>query len=219
MCAFHQLPPEILYQIALHLPLTTDVLALSLTNSSIRGALSTPALFKARLALQGWDVSAWKEEEDSAQSPGDFRRWMHIDHTYCRIAQLFDEATPDGFFHTTFIPGPHDCPYKDVQWEARSDPGSDPGGDNGRPDSRRVYDGKRSVNWLQKLSGILPLFVTHHRTTFPLLPFRILIYTWNAHFCFSQAEETSGASPKQNITMYSALMRRSQIASAPSSGT
>lgn len=174
MCAFLQLPPEILYQIALHLPLTMDVFALSLTNSCVRGALSTPALFKARLALQGWDVSAWKEEDDLVQSPGDIKRWIHIDHVYCRISQLFDEATPDGFFHTTFIPGPHDCPYKDVQWDqARSDPGLD----NGRPDSRRVYDGRKSVNWLRKLSGILPLFVTHHRTTFPLLPFRILIYT------------------------------------------
>ena len=58
MLGFEQLPPEPFYQIALHLPLTNDVLALSLTNSHIRGALSTPALFEARLALRGWDVSS-----------------------------------------------------------------------------------------------------------------------------------------------------------------
>jgi hypothetical protein len=51
--AFEQLPPELFYQIALHLPLTNDVLALSLANSRIRGALPTPALFKVRLALRG----------------------------------------------------------------------------------------------------------------------------------------------------------------------
>ncbi len=52
MRSFDQLPPELVYQVALHLPLTNDVLALSLTNSRVRRALSTPALFKARLALQ-----------------------------------------------------------------------------------------------------------------------------------------------------------------------
>ncbi len=74
MWGFDQLPPELFYQIALHLPRTKDVLDLSLTNSRIRGALSTPALFKARLALRGWDVSTWEDEDDAAHSPGDFER-------------------------------------------------------------------------------------------------------------------------------------------------
>jgi hypothetical protein len=112
MWAFDQLPPELFYQIALHLPLTNDVLALSLTNSRIRGALPTPALFKARLALRGWDVSAWEDEDDVAHSPGDFEQWMSIDHTYCRTVQLFDEATVDGYF--LIIP---DSPINgDVLW-------------------------------------------------------------------------------------------------------
>jgi hypothetical protein len=38
-------------------------------------------------------VSAWEGEDDAAHSPGDFERWMSIDHTYCRTVQLFDEAT------------------------------------------------------------------------------------------------------------------------------
>lgn len=164
MRPFHQLPPEIFYQIALHLHHTKDVLAFSLTNSCIRGALSTPALFKSRLELQGWDVSAWKEEDDAARSPGDVKRWMHIDHIYCRIAQLFDEATADSFFFTTFVPGPHNVSFKGVQWDQA---GCDPRLENGSPDSRLVYDGKKSVSWLQKLSGVLPLFITHHRATFP----------------------------------------------------
>ena len=45
-------PPEVLYEIALHLPLTEDVIALSLTCHAVRGAISTPALFKARLLSQ-----------------------------------------------------------------------------------------------------------------------------------------------------------------------
>ena len=93
-----QLPPELFHQITLHLPLAKYVLALSLTNSRIRGALSTPALFKARLALRGWNVSAWEDEDDAAHSPGDFELWMSIDHTYCRTVQLFDEATMNGYF-------------------------------------------------------------------------------------------------------------------------
>ena len=93
MLGFDQLPPELFYQIALHLPRTKDVLALSLTNSRIRGALPTPALFKVRLALRGWEVSAWEDEDDAAHSLGDLELWMSIDHTYCRTVQLFDEAT------------------------------------------------------------------------------------------------------------------------------
>jgi hypothetical protein len=212
MRAFLQLPPELFYQIALYPPLTKDVLAFSATNSCIRWALSTPALFKSRLALRGWDVSAWKEEDDALQSLGDLKRWMHIDHTYCTIAQLFDDAA-DRFFLTTFVSGPHRFPYKDVQWD------EEPRLENRSPGSRLIYDGRKSVKWLQRLSGLLPLFVTHHRMNSLLLLFYILISTQNAHVCFSQGEETSGASPKQNITMYSVLMLRSQIAFAPSSGT
>ncbi len=53
MQTFGQLPLELFYQIALHLPLTKDVLAFSLTNSRIRKALSTPALFKDVYCSQG----------------------------------------------------------------------------------------------------------------------------------------------------------------------
>ena len=55
MRVFHQLPPELFFEIALHLPLINDVLAFSLTNSRVRRALSTPILFKARLTLRRWD--------------------------------------------------------------------------------------------------------------------------------------------------------------------
>src|SRR5437868_5340251 len=98
MHAFKRIPPELFCQIALHLPLTRDVLAFRLTNTLIRDALSTPAIFKARLALRGWDVSAWKDEDDATQSPGNFERWTRIDHNFCRTAQLFDEATAESYF-------------------------------------------------------------------------------------------------------------------------
>ena len=58
---------ELFYQFALHLPSTSDVLAFSLTHSRVRKVLSIPELFKERLLLQGWDVSAWLE--DSAHGP------------------------------------------------------------------------------------------------------------------------------------------------------
>ena len=105
MHAFQRIPPELFYQIALHLPLTRNVLAFRLTNSPIRDALSTPALFKARLALRGWNASAWKDEDDATQSPGNFERWTRIDHNFCRSTQLFDEVASRGHFLTT-TPGP-----------------------------------------------------------------------------------------------------------------
>ncbi|KAI0281730.1 hypothetical protein BC826DRAFT_1111189 [Russula brevipes] len=55
-------PPELLCQIALHLPLPRDVLTFGLIHSRVRKALSTPALFKARLAFQGWDVRRRKHD-------------------------------------------------------------------------------------------------------------------------------------------------------------
>ena len=141
MPPFHQLPVETFYEIALHLPLTKDVLAFSLTNSRIRGALSTPALFKARLALRGWDVSAWKDEDDAAQSPGDLMRWMCIDHTYCRTTQLFEEAVVDGHFLVT----PNSPTYDAVLWVSESaelDPGQD---DQDPTNLQPVVDGDKTA--------------------------------------------------------------------------
>jgi len=157
MSAFQRIPPELFYQIALHLPLTKDVLAFRLTNALIRDALSTPALFKARLALRGWDLSASDDKGDAAQSPGDFERWTRIDHSFCRTAQLFDEATAEGYFLTTTT---SDSP-------AHPDPGS--GQDDRSPDPGQVPDEKMPVTWLRKLSWVLPLFVAHHRTHVQLL--------------------------------------------------
>jgi len=162
MRPFDQLPPELLYQIALYLPLTKDVLAFSFTNSHVRGALSTPALFKARLTLRGWDVSAWKDEDDVAHSWGGVERWMRIDHTYCRTVQLFDEASVDGYFFAI-----SDSPIdQNVLWTlAPPDPGLDNRGSSPHP----VLDGEKTAIWLQKLSRVLPLFITHHRAHFQLL--------------------------------------------------
>jgi hypothetical protein len=153
MHVFHQLPSELFFEIALHLPLTNDVLAFGLTNSSVRGALSTPVLFKARLTLRGWDVSAWEDEDDIAQSPGDFMRWMCIDHTYCKTVQLFEEAAVDGYFPVT--PNRPTRPESPESGQGKPSPNSHP-----------VFDGDKTAIWLEKLSKVLPLFVTHHRTHF-----------------------------------------------------
>jgi len=89
-------PPEILCEIALHLPLTEDVIALSLTNHAVRAALSTPALFKARLLLQKWDIDVWEDEDDKAQRSGDWKRWIRIDYIHSKTLQLFEEAAAGG---------------------------------------------------------------------------------------------------------------------------
>lgn len=160
MSLFLDLHPELFYQIALHLPLTKDVLAFSLTHSRVHDALSTPALPKARLALQGWDVTAWKDEDyNAAQYPKVLERWMRIDHTYCRTAQLFEQAAVESYFHFS-----SDTPVvDDVVWgRARSHLGP-------YVDSRPTLDGEKTAVWLRKLSEVLPMFITHHRTFSALL--------------------------------------------------
>ncbi|KAH9023696.1 hypothetical protein EDB85DRAFT_1990248, partial [Lactarius pseudohatsudake] len=89
------LPPEILCEIALHLPLTEDVVSLTLTNHAVRAALSTPALFKARLLLQKWDIDAWQDEDDKAQRLGDWKRWMRIDFIHWRHPLSPRPPSPD----------------------------------------------------------------------------------------------------------------------------
>ncbi|KAH9969192.1 hypothetical protein BGW80DRAFT_646550 [Lactifluus volemus] len=89
------LPLDFFYEVALHLSHTRDVLAITLTNRSIRSALLTSALFKSRLSLQGWDVSGWKDEDETAQLSGDWKHWMRIDYAYSRTLQLFEEAVAE----------------------------------------------------------------------------------------------------------------------------
>ncbi|KAH9955942.1 hypothetical protein BC827DRAFT_824692 [Russula dissimulans] len=152
MCPLLTLPPELFYQIALHLPLTSDVLALGLTSSRVHNALSTPALFKARLALQGWDASAWQNKnDDGAQSLIMLKRWMRIDHIHCKTTRLFEENAQE---NPVLFSVEHN---DDVELG------------QGRPtlttllDPRRVLDGKKTFSWLRKLSDVLPMFITHHR--------------------------------------------------------
>lgn len=89
-------PPEILYEIALHLPLTEDVISLSLISHAVRVALSTPALFKERLLLQTWDIEAWQDEDDKAQRSADWKRWIRIDYIHSKTSQLLEEASAGG---------------------------------------------------------------------------------------------------------------------------
>jgi hypothetical protein len=160
------LPPELLCQIALHLPLTRDVFTFGLIHSRVRQALSTPALFKARLAFQGWDVSAWKDQDDHVS----LERWMRIDHIYCRTVQLFEEAAVDRSSFS-ILEGPvADAGAGDVIWGlARSGLGL-----YLKPQTRSrtyppVLNADQIVNWLRKLSRVLPAFITHHRTFLVLL--------------------------------------------------
>jgi hypothetical protein len=104
-------PPEILCEIALHLPLTEDVISLSLTSHAVRAALSTPALFKARLLLQRWDIDAWQDEDDKAQRSADWRRWIRIDYIHNKTSQLLEEASSGGL---SPVEGESSSPTPDV---------------------------------------------------------------------------------------------------------
>ncbi|KAI0281731.1 hypothetical protein BC826DRAFT_1068007 [Russula brevipes] len=143
------LPPELLCQIALHFPLTRDILTFSLIHPHVRQALLIPALFKARLAFQGWDVSAWQDQDDYAA----LGRWMRIDHIHCRTVQLFEDAAVDSSSSLPILKIPA-SKAEDVIWGlSRPDPGL-----YINPQGR-----DQMVNWLRKLSRVLPAFITHHR--------------------------------------------------------
>jgi hypothetical protein len=169
------LPLELFYEIALHLPLTSDVLTFTLTHSRVREVLSTPGLFKDRLALQGWDLSAWLGEDSNAVFPrspqGNLERWMHIDYIYCRTVQLFDKVAADNYFSES-------PPHSDVDSDCvihcdlrESEPEQPDRGvfddivipqfPNQRP-VPRTYS-LDTIVWLRKLSEVLPVFLTHHR--------------------------------------------------------
>lgn len=107
-------PPEILCEIALHLPLTEDVIALSLTSHAVCTALSTPALFKARLSSQKWDIEAW---QDGAQ--GDWKRWIRIDYIHSKTLQLFEEASAGGL--SPELPSLPYTPWKDRALESKAE--------------------------------------------------------------------------------------------------
>ena len=159
-------PLELFYQFALHLPSTSDVLTFSLTHSRIRKVLSTSALFKERLALQGWDVSAWLEEDSSAAIPRspqeDQERWMRIDHIYFRTVQLLDEAAADNYFSSPESERLDPESYEDI---TLLDPFRIPA--QTPPDP--LFLGRKTVVWLRKLSEVLPVFLTHHRTFLDVL--------------------------------------------------
>ncbi|KAI0290263.1 hypothetical protein B0F90DRAFT_1787663 [Multifurca ochricompacta] len=141
-------PLDIFFEISLHLPHTKDVISLSLVNRNIRATLLTPALFKSRLLLQGWDVSAWQDEDDKTPNLGDSKRWLNIDYTYCRTMQLFEEAAAKNHF-VFFSDG-----LTGISPADRS---------NNSPGPHPILDGQKTVIWLRKLSEVLPTFVTHHR--------------------------------------------------------
>lgn len=58
-------------------------------------------LFKESLALQGWNVSAWLEEDSDTgllSLQEKLEHWMRIDHVYFKTVQLFEEAAAANHF-------------------------------------------------------------------------------------------------------------------------
>lgn len=130
------LPLDFFYEVALRLPHTNHILSLALTNHTLCAILLTSALFKARLSLQGWDLSAWHDDEDEtagAQLSRNWKDWMRIDYAYSRTLQLFDElAAVDN--NVVYLKEDSQLPVLNVE--------------------------KMKV-WLRKSSVVFPMFVTH----------------------------------------------------------
>ena len=172
------LPSDIFYEIALHLPHTRDILSFALTSCSVRAALSTSALFKSRLSLQGWDVSGWQDEDDNAQSSGDWRRWMRIDYIYNKTLQLFEDseaAVDHYFFRISESPVFCDTPWaaspsRGVHVNPQNKTGSSPG-----------LNAEKTRIWLRKLSEVLPMFVAYRSAPLVSLHHKVLTPRRIAH--------------------------------------
>jgi len=165
------LPLELFYQFALHLPSTKDVLTVALANSRVRKVVLTPALFKDRLALV-LDPSAWKDEGDSAAAtkspPRYLERWMRLDYVYCRIVRLFDEAAMDHYFSKSppdiNVQGGTQAPVQEQLDPGPLDNIVTPQLPNQSPvPPRPLLDEQKAIVWLRRLSGFLPVFLTHYR--------------------------------------------------------
>lgn len=168
------LPQELFYQFALHLPSTKDVLAFALTHSCVRKALLTPALFKERLALR-WDLSVWRDAEDdsaAAQSPPRYlERWMHIDYIYCRTVQLFDEAAVVNYFSERLpVDGGTKGPVPEQLDPAPLDEIQGP------VPHKPPLDEQKAIVWLRKLSEVLPVVLTHHCAFLGALLCHVLLF-------------------------------------------
>ncbi len=182
------LPHELFYQFALHLPSTKDVLTFALTHSCVHKTLLTPALFKERLALR-WDLSAWKDAEDdsvAAQSPPRYlERWMRIDYIYCRTVQLFDEAAVGNYFSKRL---PDGCTRGPVPERLDPEPLDNavtlhlP--DQGPVLRKPLLDEQKTIVWLRKLSEVLPVVLTHHRAFSGALLCHVLLFKENYFFLF-----------------------------------
>jgi len=203
------LPLDLFYQFALHLPSTKDVLTFALTHSTVRNTLFTPALFKERLALR-WDLSAWKDADDdsaAAQSPRRYlERWMRIDYIYCRTIQLFDKAAVDNYFSKsppvngrTQGPAPEQLdpePLDDIVTLHLPDQGPVP--------RKPLLDEQKAIVWLRKLSEVLPVVLTHHGAFSGALLCHVPLFRDKYCILFGlQVGETSRRSPKQNTTVSS----------------
>jgi hypothetical protein len=200
------LPQELFYQFALHLPSTKDVLTFALTHSCVRKTLLTPALFKERLALR-WGLSAWKDAEDdsaAAQAPPRYlERWMRIDYIYCRTLQLFDEAAVGNYFSRS--PPVDGGTRGSVPEQLDPEPPDDIVTlhllDQGPVPRKPSLDQQKAIVWLRKLSEVLPVVLTHHRAFSGSLFYHVLLL--REIFCFLfglQMGEISCKLPKQNTT-------------------
>jgi len=180
------LPQELFYQFALHLPSTKDVLTLTLTHSCVRKTLLTPALFKERLALR-WDLSAWKDAKDDSagaqSSPRYLERWMRIDYIYCRTVQLFDEAAVDNYFSKRSLDGGTQGPVPEqLDPEPLDDIVTLHLPDQGPVPRKPLLDEQKAFVWLRKLSEVLPVVLTHHRAFSGALLRPVLLF--REKFCF-----------------------------------
>ncbi|KAI0043975.1 hypothetical protein FA95DRAFT_1562724, partial [Auriscalpium vulgare] len=167
------LSADLFHEIALFLPTTRDVLALSLANSLVHSALASTSLFKRRVQLHGWDTETWEREDalsDGARPLTRLQRWMRIDHIHTCTEQLFDSAMVDGYFDVIMRPVP---PYSDVEIGRmlRSQVNSftvdcQVVGHHVPP----VLDMERVAGWLARASEVLPLIIVrNHSRNIPRL--------------------------------------------------
>ncbi|KAI0043980.1 hypothetical protein FA95DRAFT_1597671 [Auriscalpium vulgare] len=158
------LSADLFHEIALFLPTTRDVLALSLANSLVHSALASTSLFKRRVQLHGWDTETWEREDALSDGAGPLtrlQRWMRIDHIHTRTEQLFDSAMVDGYFDVIMRPVSGAAIGHMLSSQVDSfTVDSEDFGDNVPP----VFDLERAAGWLARASDVLPMIIVHNHS-------------------------------------------------------
>ncbi|KAA1472280.1 hypothetical protein DENSPDRAFT_838499 [Dentipellis sp. KUC8613] len=150
-------PTEIIHEVVLHLPSTSDVLTCRVVCHMMKDALSAPVLYKRRLVTYGWDLKPWEDEEaENLTSEERLARWMRIDCVHSQVEELLNQACSQSNFKQMAEGINHPMSWivaNPSLWAShRRQPLS----------FLKLANNSPVVSWMVKMAKVLPTVVAHH---------------------------------------------------------